>query len=339
MIEVAVVGAGGWGKNLARNYSQIPDARLRYVCDLDQKKLDALRPQYPEARMTRDLAEVLQDPAVQAVVIATTGPTHFPLGRQALEAGKDVYIEKPFTLEVGHAEELIRIAEARQRILMVGHLLEYHPVVERLRKMITSGELGDIYYIYSQRLNLGTIREDENALWNFAPHDISSILYMLGQEPTDVSARGQCYLQKDIEDVVFLSLNFNNRAMAHIQVSWLDPHKIRKITVVGSKKMAVFDDLDANEKLRIYDKGAKISTDYDSFAEYLGLRFGDITVPYIKVGEPLRLECMHFLDCVKNRKQPLSDGHDGLRVVRVLDAAQRSLKANGLPVDLTSLNP
>jgi predicted dehydrogenase len=204
--------------------------------------------------------------------------------------------------------------------------------------MIVGGELGDIYYVYAQRLNLGTIREDENALWNFAPHDISSILYMLGQEPTDVSARGQCYLQKDIEDVVFLSLNFNNRAMAHIQVSWLDPHKIRKITVVGSRKMAVFDDLDANEKLRIYDKGAKINTEYDTFAEYLGLRFGDITIPYIKVGEPLRLECLHFLDCVKTRKQPLSDGQDGLRVVRVLDAAQRSLKSNGTPVAITGLN-
>jgi predicted dehydrogenase len=334
MIEVAVVGAGGWGKNLVRNYAQIAHAKLRYVCDLDQKKLDQLGPQYPETRMTRDLGELLRDPDLHAIVIATNGPSHYPLGRQALEAGKDVYIEKPFTLEVAHAEELIRIATERGRILMVGHLLEYHPVVERLRSMIVGGELGDIYYVYSQRLNLGTIREDENALWNFAPHDISSILYMLGREPTDVSARGQCYLQKDIEDVVFLSLNFGGRAMAHIQVSWLDPHKIRKITVVGSRKMAVFDDLDPNEKLRIYDKGARVNTDYDTFAEYMGLRFGDITVPYIKVGEPLRLECLHFLDCVKTRKQPLSDGQDGLRVVRVLDAAQRSLKANGLPVNL-----
>jgi predicted dehydrogenase len=334
MIEVAVVGAGGWGKNLVRNYAQIALARLRYVCDLDQKKLDQLAPQYPATRMTRDFGELLRDPDLHAVVIATNGPTHYPLGRQALEAGKDVYIEKPFTLEVVHAEELIRIAAERQRILMVGHLLEYHPVVERLRSMVVGGELGEIYYVYSQRLNLGTIREDENALWNFAPHDISSILYMLGREPTDVSARGQCYLQKDIEDVVFLSLNFGGRAMAHIQVSWLDPHKTRKITVVGSRKMAVFDDLDPNEKLRIYDKGARINTDYDTFAEYMGLRFGDIIVPYIKVGEPLRLECLHFLDCVTNRKQPLSDGRDGLRVVRVLDAAQRSLRSNGIPVSL-----
>lgn len=337
MIEVAVVGAGGWGKNLARNYTQIPGATLRYVCDLDQRKLDAIRAHYPGVHMTRDLGEVLQDPAVRAVVIATTAPSHYPLGRQALQAGKDVYIEKPFTLEVAHAEELIHLAAERGCILMSGHLLEYHPVVERLRKMITGGELGEIYYIYSQRLNLGTFREEENALWNFAPHDISSILYLLGQEPTDVSARGQSYLQKGVEDVVFLSLNFNDRAMAHIHVSWLDPHKIRRITVVGSKKMAVFDDLDANEKLRIYDKGAQINSDYDTFAEYLGLRFGDITVPYIKMSEPLRLECLHFLDCVKHRKQPLSDGRDGLRVVRVLDAAQRSLRDNGMPVRLAPL--
>lgn len=337
MVQVAVVGVGGWGKNLARNYAQIPHAKLRYICDLDQAKLDQLAPQYPGTRMTRDLAEVLADPQVQAVVLATTGPTHYPLGRRVLESGKDLYVEKPFVLEVAHARELISLAEQRERVLMVGHLLEYHPIVVRLRQMITSGELGEIYYVYAQRLNLGTIREDENALWNFAPHDISSILYMLGQEPTDVAARGQCYLQKNIEDVVFLSLNFGNKAMAHIQVSWLDPHKVRKITVVGSRKMAVFDDLDANEKLRIYDKGAKINTEYDTFAEYIGLRFGDITVPYIKMGEPLRLECLHFLECVQTRKQPLSDGYDGLRVVQVLDAAQKSLKSNGEPVALNDL--
>jgi predicted dehydrogenase len=203
--------------------------------------------------------------------------------------------------------------------------------------MIRNGDLGQVYYIYAQRLNLGTVRGDENALWNFAPHDISVILYMLGMEPTDVSARGQCYLQKDIEDVVFLSLNFGDKAMAHIQVSWLDPHKTRKITVVGSRKMAVFDDLEASEKLRIYDKGAQISTDYDSFAEYVGLRFGDIHMPYIKVSEPLSIECSHFLTCVRTRRKPVSDGHDGLRVIKVLDAAQRSLKSNGEPVRIASL--
>ena len=202
--------------------------------------------------------------------------------------------------------------------------------------MIKNGELGQVYYIYSQRLNLGTVRSDENALWNFAPHDISVMLYMLGMEPTDVSARGQCYLQKGVEDVVFLTLNFGNKAMAHVHVSWLDPHKVRKITVVGSRKMAVFDDIEASEKLRIYDKGAQINTDYDSFAEYVGLRFGDITC----------LTSRSASLCASNaalprvratRKQPVSDGHDGLRVVKVLDAAQRSLKANGEPVKIASL--
>jgi predicted dehydrogenase len=333
-VQLGVVGIGGWGKNLARNYAQMAEANLRYVCDLDEGKLRNAAKQYPGARSTKRYEDLLEDEALQAVVIATTGPSHYPLAKRALEAGKDVYVEKPFTLDMEHARELIRMAEERKRVLMVGHLLEYHPVVVRLKDMIRNGDLGQVYYIYAQRLNLGTVRGDENALWNFAPHDISVILYMLGMEPTDVSARGQCYLQKDIEDVVFLSLNFGDKAMAHIQVSWLDPHKTRKITVVGSRRMAVFDDLEASEKLRLYDKGAQISTDYDTFAEYVGLRFGDIVMPYIKMSEPLFLECRHFLECVRTRRKPVSDGHDGLRVVKVLDAAQRSLKSNGQPVKI-----
>jgi predicted dehydrogenase len=210
-------------------------------------------------------------------------------------------------------------------------------VVERLKELIDGGELGEIRYIYSQRLNLGTVRGDENAMWNFAPHDISVILYLLGRTPSDVSARGQCYLQLGIHDVVFLSLNFDGKSMGHVHVSWLDPHKTRMITIVGSKRMAVFDDLEPNEKLKIYDKGVEINMDYDSFAEYVGLRFGDITVPYIRAAEPLQIECDHFLACVRERKQPRSDARDGLRVVRVLEAADRSLKLNGEPVYVTGL--
>jgi len=337
MINIGVVGIGGWGKNLARNYFQIPESNLKYICDLDEKKLEQAKSQYPGTTMTKEFDDLINDEDLHAVVIATTAPGHFPLGKAALEAGKDVYIEKPLVLTVAEAEELIECAEKHDRILMVGHLLEYHPVVNYLKDIIKKGELGDILYIYAQRVNLGTVRGDENALWNFAPHDISVILYLLDKEPSDVSARGQCYLQKDIEDVVFLSLNFNGESMAHVHVSWLDPHKIRKITVVGSKKMAVFDDLEGNEKLRLYDKGAKFSDDYNTFAEYIGLRFGDITIPHIKVGEPLRLECTHFLDCIRDRKQPVSDGYDGLRVVKVLDAAQQSLKKNGEPVIIGSL--
>ncbi len=332
MIRIAVVGAGGWGKNLVRNYFQIAEADLRYVCDLDEKRLEAAESQFPGIRTTSDFDALLLDTELDAVVIATSAPTHYSLAKRALLANKDVYVEKPFVLDVAEAKELIKLAEDRERILMVGHLLEYHPVVEKLREMIKSGELGDIYYVYSQRLNLGTVRQDENALWNFAPHDISSILFLLGKEPVDIAARGQSYLRDGVEDVVFFTLTFADNSMANIHVSWLDPHKVRKLTIVGSNKMAVFDDLEATEKLRIYDKGAEFATDYDSYAEYVGLRFGDVTIPYIKSGEPLRTECMHFLDCIRDRTQPLSDGYDGLRVVKVLDAAQRSLKNNGVPV-------
>jgi predicted dehydrogenase len=269
---------GGWGKNLARNYFQIPECKLKYICDTDTSKLEQLSLQLPGTLTSTRFQDLLDDTDVQAIVIATPAPTHHQLCKAALEAGKDVYVEKPFVLKVEEAEELIKLAEHAEqesRILMVGHLLEYHPVVTRLKQMIESNELGDVYYIYNQRVNLGTVRNDENALWNFAPHDISSILYLLGKEPTDVAARGQCYLQNGIEDVVFLTINFNDQSMAHIHVSWLDPHKIRKITIVGSKKMAVFDDLEGNEKLRIYDKGAAQNGDYNTTSPFHISRLGN----------------------------------------------------------------
>jgi predicted dehydrogenase len=332
VINVAVAGVGGWGRNLARNYFQIPDSTLRYICDLDAKRLAQMQRQLPGTRTTTDFQDLVADPELHAIVVATPAPTHYSLCKRALEAGKDVYVEKPFVLHAIEAEELIRLAERQGRILMVGHLLLYHPVVTRMKQVIESGELGDVYYLYNQRVNLGTVRGDENALWSFAPHDISVILHLLGQEPTDVSARGQSYLQPGVEDVVFITLNFNQRSMAHIHVSWLDPHKIRKLTIVGSKKMVVFDDLESTEKLRIYDKSAEQATDYNTFAEYITLRFGDIAIPHVRVDEPLRLECQHFLECVATRKQPLTDGRDGLRVVKVLEAAQRSLEKNGVPI-------
>jgi predicted dehydrogenase len=336
MINVAVVGVGGWGKNLARTYYQIPECNLKYICDLDQQKLNQLRLQLPGTAFTSRFEDLLEDTDLRAIVIATTAATHYPLCKAALKAGKDVFVEKPFVLALDQAEELMSLSAEQDRILMIGHLLEYHPVMTRLKQMIESKELGDIYYIYTQRVNLGVVRNDENALWNFSPHDISSILYLLGKEPSDVSARGQSYLQRDIEDVVFLSLNFNGKSMAHIHVSWLDPHKIRKITIVGSKKMAVFDDVETTEKLRVYDKSAEQNTSYNSFAEYVTLRFGDVTIPHLKIEEPLRLECQHFLACIRDHKQPQSDGKDGLRVLRVLNAAQKSLRNNGVPVTIES---
>jgi predicted dehydrogenase len=334
MIELGQVGIGAWGKNLARNFRQLKGCNLKYVCDLNQKTWGPLQSNLPGVAFTSRFEDLLEDKTLQAVVVATTAPSHYALCKAALLAGKDVYVEKPFVLSVDQAEELKKLVEENQRILMVGHLLLYHPVVNRIKQMIDSKELGDIYYIYSQRVNLGTIRGDENSLWNFAPHDIAVTLHLLGQEPTDVSARGQSYLQNGIEDVVFLTMNFHNRSMAHIHVSWLDPHKIRKLTIVGSKKMVVFDDLEASEKLRIYDKSAEHTTDYNTYAEYITLRFGDIIIPHQKVEEPLRVECQHFLDCVRDRRQPLTDAADGLRVIKVLQAAQKSLKADGVPVSV-----
>jgi predicted dehydrogenase len=333
-VSVGVIGAGGWGKNLIRNYSEIDSAELRWVCELDEGKRSRSQRQFPARFETARVEDLFQDPELDAVVIATAGPSHHELALGALKAGKDVYVEKPFTLSVRDARELVEIAKKDGRILMVGHLLEYHPVVVKLKELIDEGYLGDVRYIYSQRLNLGTIRGDENAMWNFAPHDISMIQYLLGRAPTDVSARGQSYLQPGIEDVVFLSMNFGDRVMGHVHVSWLDPHKTRRLTVVASQRMAVFDDLESTEKLKIYDKGAHVNTDYDTFAEYVGLRFGDITIPYIRSGEPLKIECEHFLSCVRDRTTPKSDGLDGLRVVDVLEAADRSLKNNGSPESL-----
>jgi predicted dehydrogenase len=334
MVTVAVVGAGGWGKNLVRNFSALPDCRLKTVCDLDPAKLAQAKAADSRLATTRELSDVLTDLEVEAVVIATPAPTHFETARRCLEAGKHVYVEKPLTLSVADAENLVALAEKSGRQLMVGHLLEYHPCVLELKRLITSGELGEVYYIYAHRLNLGVVRKDENAWWSLAPHDVSVVLYLFGAEPVQVTSQGQAYLRQGVEDVVFTQMKFADGRMAAVHVSWLDPHKIRKMTLVGTKKMVTFDDMEATEKLVIYDKAADVTPGTVSYEDSITLRQGDIRMPFIKGGEPLRTECLHFLDCVKNNKTPLSDGRDGLRVVKVLDAATRSLKAGGVPVAL-----
>ncbi len=333
MINIAVVGAGAWGKNHIRVFSEIPNVRLKYVCDQDSTKLLALQKTYPQAKMIGDLKPVLQDREVRGVVVASSAFSHYSLSKELMQADKDVLVEKPMALSVKDAEEMIEISEKRKRILMVGHLLIYHPVVDRLKDMVASGELGKIYYVYTQRVNLGVIRQDENALLSFAPHDVSVILYLLEEEPTAVTAHGESYIQKGIEDVAFLGLQFSDGKMANIHLSWLDPHKLRKITIVGSKKMVVFDDMETSEKLKIYDKGVK-NISYDTYGEYLSLRFGDITIPTIKMTEPLRAEAEHFIQSIETRKEPKTGGRDGLRVVKILMAAQESLKKKGSPVGL-----
>jgi predicted dehydrogenase len=283
------------------------------------------------------VADVARDPEVQGVVVAASAVSHYPLARALLEAGKDVYVEKPLTLEVAHAEELVRLARTKGRVLMVGHLLLYHPGVQYLKKMVVDGQIGDLLYIYCQRVNLGKVRKDENALWSFAPHDLSVILYLMDQEPVDVAARGAAFLQAGVEDVVFVDLRFASGQTAHAHVSWLDPHKLRKFTVVGTQKMMVFDDMEASEKIKVYDKGVDRAGQVVSYGDALTVRSGDILIPKISLQEPLRLECLHFVECVRERKRPLTDGIGGLRVVKVLDAAQRSLKAGGQPVPIAPL--
>jgi predicted dehydrogenase len=336
-IGIAVVGTGDWGANLVRNFANLPGTRLVSVCDADPQRLAKTAAQYPGVRAVGDVADVARDAEVQGVVVAASAVSHYPLARTLLEAGKDVYVEKPLTLEVAHAEELVRLARTKGRVLMVGHLLLYHPGVQYLKKMVVDGQIGDLLYIYCQRVNLGKVRKDENALWSFAPHDLSVILYLMDQEPVDVAARGAAFLQAGVEDVVFVDLRFASGQTAHAHVSWLDPHKLRKFTVVGTQKMMVFDDMEASEKIKVYDKGVDRAGQVVSYGDALTVRSGDILIPKISLQEPLRLECLHFVECVRERKRPLTDGIGGLRVVKVLDAAQRSLKAGGQPVAIAPL--
>jgi len=334
VINLAVIGAGGWGKNLLRNFAGLQDCRLKVICDLDTDKLAKNERLYPGVQTTRDMAGPIGSDDVDAVVIATPAPTHFELARKALEAGKHVYVEKPMTLAVAEAEQLVSLAEAKGRKLMVGHLLEYHPCIRQLKALIDDGQLGDLYYMYCQRLNLGVVRKEENAWWSLAPHDVSVVLYLFGAEAKVVTSAGHAYLREGVEDVVFTQIKFDDGRMASIHVSWLDPHKIRKMTLVGTKKMATFDDMEPTEKIRVYDKSADVTPGSVGYADSISLRQGDIHIPLTKGGEPLRDECRHFLDSINNDTVPLSDGRDGLRVVKVLDAATRSLKAGGAPIEL-----
>lgn len=333
-VRLGVVGFGYWGPNLARNFDQLSQAELAVCCDLDPAALENLRKLYPYTRMTTDYQEVVNDETLDAVVIATSAVTHYQFAREALEKGKHVFVEKPLSLRYQQGKELVELAEERNLVLMVGHLLLYHPAILAIKDHIDSGRLGKIHYAYSQRLNLGKLRVDENCLWSLGPHDISVILYLLGQEPAEVTAKGESYLREGIEDVVFLTLTFGERMIANIHISWLDPHKIRKLTIVGSEKMVVFDDMESAEKIRIYDKGVDVRQDYKAYGDDLTLRFGDIVIPSIKMEEPLRAECHHFLECIEQHRKPRSDGQDGLRVLKVLEAAQKSLENRGSPVQI-----
>jgi predicted dehydrogenase len=322
-LGIALVGLGYWGPNLARNFAAIDGCDLVWCCDASEEARARLAGQYQRTRFTDDLAEVLADPAVDAVVLATPVPTHAELAVRVLESGKHCFVEKPLGQSVAEAQLVVDAAQSTGRTLMVGHLLEYHPGVQKLKELSDSGELGDeIYYIYGNRLNLGKLRADENALWSLGAHDVSVLLYLAGEEPNEVVARGESYVRDGVEDVVFCFLRFPSGLSAHLHLSWLDPHKERRFTIVGSKRMATFDDMALEGKLTIYDKGVEETS--RGYGEYI-TRSGDIFSPRIPNLEPLRVECEHFVRCLRTGERPRSDGESGLRVVRVLEELQHSL--------------
>jgi predicted dehydrogenase len=323
-IRVGVVGLGYWGPNLARNFAAIPGCRLTWLCDASQSARERVAPHFPAARSTDILEDLLGDDELDAVVLATPVPTHAELAVAVAHARKHCFVEKPLATNAADAQRAVSAAADAGKILMVGHLLEYHPAVARLKELLDDGELGQLYYIYGNRLNLGKLRADENALWSLGAHDVSVVLHLTGEEPVECLAQGACYVREGIQDVVFCYLRFPSGIVAHLHLSWLDPHKERRITVVGARRMATFDDMLIEGKLTVYDKG--FDEDTRSWGEYIA-RSGDIFSPRIPSVEPLRIECEHFLDCVRTGAAPRSDGHSGLRVVRVLERLQRALDA------------
>jgi len=322
-MRIGVVGLGYWGPNLARNFDRLPESELAWICDASDDARARWSREFPSARSAADLDEVLSDPSVDAVAIATHVPTHAELAERVLDAGKHCFVEKPLAHSVAEAERVMEAAERAERVLMVGHLLEYHPGVEKLKELVASGELGEIRYIYGNRLNLGKLRADENALWSLGAHDVSVVLRLADEEPYECRAVGEGYMRDGVEDVVFCYLRFPSGLAAHLHLSWLDPHKERRFTVVGSKRMATFDDMEIERKVTVYDKG--FDQDFSSYGEYIA-RSGDIHSPRVSNEEPLRIECRHFVDRVRDGGEPRSGAESGLRVVRVLEALQRSLE-------------
>ncbi|HEX4483001.1 MAG TPA: Gfo/Idh/MocA family oxidoreductase [Solirubrobacteraceae bacterium] len=323
-VRVGVVGLGYWGPNVARNLAATPGCELRWLCDADVGAREKLAASFPGARSTGDLSDLLADDELDAIALATPVTTHAELAVAVARAGKHCFVEKPLATNTRDAQAAVDAAASAGKVLMVGHLLEYHPAVTRLKQLVEEGELGSLYYVYGNRLNLGKLRVDENALWSLGAHDVSVVLHLIGEEPDECLAHGASYVREGVEDVVFCYLRFPSGVVAHLHLSWLDPHKERRMTVVGAKRMATFDDMLVEGKLTVYDKG--FDEDAHSWGEYI-TRSGESFSPRIANAEPLRLECEHFVACVREGTRPRSDGLSGLRVVGVLERLQRSLDA------------
>ncbi|MFH1845710.1 MAG: Gfo/Idh/MocA family oxidoreductase [bacterium] len=335
MIKMAVIGCGYWGPNLIRNFHNQPDVGLTTIADLDRSRLDHLSNLYPHVKCTTDYKEIINDPAIDAIAVATPVFTHYNLGSEVLAAGKHLFIEKPMAASADECRHLIDMAESRNLQIMVGHTFLFTPAVRKIRKLMDAGELGEVYYVGITRVNLGLFQQDVNVVWDLAPHDIAMLNFLFKSTPCIVSATGRSYVQKEIEDVAFLTLEYPRGQLAHIHVSWLDPNKIRKATFVGSRKMLVYDDVSSLEKIRVYDKGVDVLPHYDNFGEFqLSYRFGDIFIPRVEQVEPLKIETGHFVACILGKEKPLSDGHCGLQVVEVLEKACQSIHKDGQPFQL-----
>jgi predicted dehydrogenase len=337
-INMAVVGCGYWGPNLIRNFYGLPECNVKTVCDLDKDRLAHMKGLYPDVETTTEFDQVAGDPAIDAIAVAVPVRHHFEMSRAILEAGKHVFIEKPMATSTKECKELLDLSIKGNLTLMLGHTFIYSPPVRKIKEIIDCGDIGEIQYISSRRLNLGLFQSDVNVAWDLAPHDISIILYILGQVPVSINCQGKAHFNPGIEDVTNMTLNFANGGFAMIQSSWLDPIKIREITFVGKMRMLVYNDLEPMEKIKIYDKRVEAPPHYDTFAEFhFSYHHGDMYSPYIKQYEPLKKECQEFLNCIKTGALPESSGWDGLQVVQILEAASKSLKEGGAKIELDQL--
>ena len=334
---VGVVGCGYWGPNLVRNFRSLTDCTMKTICDVSEERLRHLQGLYPGIETETKYDQMLADAQLDAIVIATSVKYHFPMAKASLLAGKHTFIEKPLASSVEQCEELVALAKKQGLILMVGHTFLYSPAVRKIKEIVDKNDIGEIRYISARRLNLGLFQKDINVAWDLAPHDISIILYIMGENPYSINCRGAAHITPGIEDVTSMNLAFSNERSATIQSSWLDPKKVREMTIVGSERMIVYDDVAQQEKIKIYDVNVKRPPHYDTFAEFhYAYHYGDTYSPYVKQEEPLKTECQHFLDCIRNGRTPITSGAKGLEVVRILEASSASIKQNGGPIELSS---
>src|SRR5881397_2555518 len=336
-VSIGVVGCGYWGPNLIRNFRQLPDCNLKLMCDTSESRLAHLKSLYPEVEGHKDYDHLLNGARLDAVIIATPVRSHYAMAKASLLAGKHTFIEKPMASSAEECEELVHIAEEKGLVLMIGHTFLYSPAVMKIKEIVDRGDIGDIRYISSRRLNLGLFQKDINVAWDLAPHDISIILHILEEVPVSVNCQGNAHITPGVEDVTNMSLSFSRKRFATIQSSWLEPRKIREMTIVGTRRMIVYDDLRTREKIRIYDARVERPPHYDTFAEFqYSYHYGDSYIPHIQQEEPLKLACQHFIDCIETLSQPITGGREGLEMIRILEAASASLKMNGGPVTFAS---